>query len=54
MGNSYRVLLVDDNPGDANLAVELLLDGTDDIEATIKPDAEQALEYLHSYAVPDC
>lgn len=43
-----RVLLVEDNPADARLAVEALKQASLPVELTVVEDGEQALEYLHA------
>lgn len=46
-----RVLLVEDNPADARLAVEALKQTALPVELTVVEDGEQALEYLHARGV---
>lgn len=45
-----QILLVEDNPGDARLAIEALKDGRVGNRVTVVADGEQALRFLHGEA----
>ncbi len=46
MTTPIRVLLVEDNPGDADLTRETLLEGKLDVDIRVVVDGAQALDYL--------
>lgn len=46
MSSLIRVLLVEDNPGDAYLARDILASGSLTLELTIVSDGTEAIEYL--------
>lgn len=46
MSSAFRVLLVDDNPGDANLTREALEDGKLLIDIAVVVDGVQAVDFL--------
>ena len=46
-GRPVEILLVEDNPGDARLAIEALKDAKVRNNLAIVTDGEQALDYLH-------
>lgn len=48
----YRILLVEDDPGDAMLVEEALLDGAEDRSVVQVSDGVAALEYLRDTAQP--
>jgi CheY-like chemotaxis protein len=48
----YRILLVEDDPGDALLVEEALLDGAEDRSLVQVPDGVAALEHLRDHTKP--
>jgi chemotaxis family two-component system response regulator Rcp1 len=59
MSESFQVLLVEDNPADADLTRESLQDSTVAIELSVAVNGAEALDYLHkrgrfaAFATPD-
>lgn len=47
MSSTHKILLVDDNPADANLTCEVLATSERPAEVSTVADGEQALEFLH-------
>jgi len=47
MSSTHKILLVDDNPADANLTCEVLATSESPAKVSTVADGEQALEFLH-------
>jgi len=47
MSSTHRILLVDDNPADANLTSEVLATSERPAQVNTVEDGEQALQFLH-------
>jgi CheY-like chemotaxis protein len=45
MSSAHKILLVDDNPADANLTCEVLATSEHPAQVSTVPDGEQALEF---------
>lgn len=50
MSRPVRILLIEDNPGDADLIQETLEEGTLPVQVTVAMDGTQALPYLRAQA----
>lgn len=51
MGQKFKVLMVEDDEGDARLTLEAIRDSKLDLELDIVEDGVEALDYLHSRGV---
>ncbi len=49
----FRILLVEDNPGDADLIQEILMDSAEKKEITVAVDGMEALRCLREGPLPD-